>query len=297
MHPQPGIFAFGNSEHWYAELDLLPGAEPVALAGALAELFGAATPLVATSVVVGLRPELWASVAPHATPVGAGSFEPITGDGCAMPASQHDAWIWLAGAHRDAVFDSARSALDLLAGIAAVASEVSGWAYQRNRDLTGFIDGTENPPVGEAPYVALVADGPGTGSSVLLVQRWEHLSSFASLPVDEQEAVIGRRKIDSVELDGDAMPADSHVSRTVVEENGQELAIFRRNTAWGTPGCHGTMFVGFCATRRPFEAMLERMVGVGDGVRDALTRHAVALTGAYYVVPSLEALVELLDAE
>jgi putative iron-dependent peroxidase len=86
------------------------------------------------------------------------------------------------------------------------------------------------------------------------------------------------------------MPADSHVSRTVVEEDGVELQIYRRNTAYGGPTQHGTMFVAFCRDQRPFELMLRKMLGAGDGVRDALTRHTQPLTGAYYVAPSLPAL-------
>ena len=90
------------------------------------------------------------------------------------------------------------------------------------------------------------------------------------------------------------MPADSHVSRTVVEEGGEELEIYRRNTAYGGPTEHGTMFVAFCREQRPFDVMLRRMTGVDDGVRDALTRHTEPLSGAYYVAPSLPALSRLI---
>lgn len=294
MQPQPqsGIFAFGTVDHCYLELDLASGGSLRELASRLARLFAKDTPLVAVSVVVGLRPELWADLHPEVAPADVRSFEPVgTGDGL-MPATQHDAWVWLAGARRDAVFDSALATIRLLDGVALVAKEITGWGYQRNRDLTGFIDGTENPPAGESVAVAVAQSGVAAGSSVLLFQQWEHLPTFAALPTDAQEAVIGRTKPDSVELDAAVMPADSHVSRTVVEEDGEELAIFRRNTAWGGPTEHGTVFVGLCATQHPLQVMLERMMGIPDGVRDALTHHAVARTGAYYVVPSLESFVE-----
>ena len=130
---------------------------------------------------------------------------------------------------------------------------------------------------------------------MLLFQQWRHLDTFAELTVQEQERIIGRTKADSVELDEDVMPADSHVSRNVVEEDGEELAIYRRNTSYGGPSDHGTVFVGFCATRHPLDRMLRRMAGAEDGVRDALTRHAVPLTGAYYVVPALDALASFVD--
>jgi deferrochelatase/peroxidase EfeB len=146
MHAQPGIFAFGTIEHCYVEFDLTPGRDPVELGAALAGLHGPDTPLVATSAVVGLRPELWASIAPDATPPGVRSFAPIEAGDYSMPATQQDAWIWLAGASRDSVFDSTLAAIRLLDGLASVATDVSGFGYRRNRDLTGFIDGTENPP-------------------------------------------------------------------------------------------------------------------------------------------------------
>jgi putative iron-dependent peroxidase len=240
---------------------------------------------------------LWASVAPDAAPPGVRSFAPIEAADFSMPATQHDAWIWIAGASRDIVFDGALAAIRSLDGVASVATEVTGFGYQRNRDLTGFIDGTENPSAVEAPAVAVEQEGLGAGAAVLLVQQWEHLTSFATLSTKEQEGVIGRTKDKSIELEEDEMPIDSHVSRNVVEEDGEELAIYRRNTAWGGPTYHGTMFVGFCRSQHPLQIMLERMAGVPDGTRDALTRFSVPITGAYYVVPALDALARLLPPE
>jgi putative iron-dependent peroxidase len=287
---QPGIFALATVEHCYVEVDLGEGCSPSDLVTALAGLAGPGSPVAGVGVVVAFRPELWRSLAPQDAPPGTRSFEEISGPELVMPASQHDAWVWIAGGARSAVFDSTLSVLGRLRGLATVATEVTGWAYQTDRDLTGFIDGTENPSILEAPDVAVVADGPGAGCSIVLIQQWVHHPSFDALSVEEQERVIGRTKADSVELDELLMPADSHVSRTVIEQDGEELAIYRRNTAYGGPNEHGTLFVGFCASQRTFELMLERMVGVGDGIRDALTRHTTPLTGAYYVAPSLPAL-------
>ena len=236
-------------------------------------------------------------VAPGTAPADARSFTEVAGPEVTMPASQHDAWMWLAGGSRDAVFDGTLAVLRSVRGVAVVASEITGWVYRHDRDLTGFIDGTENPAPAEAPHVAVVPEGPAAGSSVVLIQKWVHHESFAALSDPEQEKVIGRTKADSVELAEDAMPADSHVSRNVIEEDGEELAIYRRNTAYGGPTEHGTLFVGFCAQLRTLDLMLQRMAGVGDGIRDALTRHTSAVTGAYYVVPSLSSLETLLPPE
>ncbi len=298
MDPQPGIFALGTLEHSYVEFDLVPGRDPADLVTALAALSGPETTVSGVNVVIGFRPELWAELSPEDAPRHVTSFEEIEGiEGFRMPATQHDAWLWISGGSRDIVFDSALSVIRPLAGLASVAFELNGWLYQHRRDLTGFIDGTENPSMLEAPGVAVVPSGPGAGASVLLFQQWRHETSFAALSVDEQEKVIGRTKTDSVELDEDVMAADSHVSRNVVEENGEELAIYRRNVAYGGPTQHGTVFVGFCGMQHPLDIMLRRMAGQGDGIRDALTRYTTPLTGAYYVVPSLQALEKFVPFE
>jgi putative iron-dependent peroxidase len=297
VHAQPGIFALGTTDHCYVELDLVAGEDPADLVTALAALSGPETTISGVNVVIGFRPELWAELSPDDAPPGVTSFKEIVGDGITMPATQHDAWLWIAGGSRDIVFDSTLEVTRLLAGLATVASELDGWLYQHRRDLTGFIDGTENPSMIEAPDVAVIDDGPGAGASILLYQQWRHESSWEALSVHAQEKIIGRTKDDSIELDEDEMPADSHVSRNVVEEGGEELAIYRRNVAYGGPQDHGTVFVGFCAAQHPLDIMLRRMAGQGDGIRDALTRHTTPLSGAYYVIPSLAALDEFVPEE
>jgi len=108
---------------------------------------------------------------------------------------------------------------------------------------------------------------------------------------------MGRTKADSTEFAEDVMPADSHVSRTTVDEDGEERKIFRRNTAYGNVTTHGTVFVGFSADQQRLDRMLRRMAGAEDGLRDALTRYTTPLTGAYYFVPSLQALQRFANVE
>jgi porphyrinogen peroxidase len=165
-----------------------------------------------------------------------------------MPATQRDVWVWVAGAGHDQVFDVASDIVATLAPVAEPATDVTGWSYRHSRDLTGFEDGTENPPLSEAANIAVVPAGrPGEGSSVLLVQQWVHKAKdWNNLDVSTQEKVIGRTKADSIELVENIQPAESHVARTVIEnESGDELEIFRRNVPYGTVTEHGTMFVGF----------------------------------------------------
>ena len=253
------------------------------------------------NLVVGFRPSLWARVAPQEMPAGVTDFErDVRGvDGYTMPATQHDLWVWVAGHAYHTVFDVAREAIAALAPIARLAAEVAGWTYKESRDLTGFIDGTENPPLSEAPEVALVPDGSaGAGGSVVLVQQWMHdAAAFEALAIEEQEKVIGRTKETSTELAEEVRGAQSHVSRTVIEEHGVEQHIFRRNTPFGTATEHGTMFIGFSCDQHRLARMLARMAGAEDGIRDALTRYTTAVSGAYYFVPSVEALRRFAPAD
>jgi putative iron-dependent peroxidase len=198
----------------------------------------------------------------------------------------------VAGHAYDKVFDVTREAMKALAPVATLASEVAGWTYKENRDLTGFIDGTENPRLSEAPEIALLPpQTPGAGGSIVLVQKWTHdAAAFDVLPIDVQEKIMGRTKDTSVELDEEVRGPQSHVSRTVLEENGVELPIFRRNTPFGTATEHGTMFIGFSCDQHRLARMLARMAGAEDGIRDALTRYTTAVSGAYYFVPSIGSL-------
>jgi putative iron-dependent peroxidase len=292
MPAQPGIFALGTTDHCFVELDLLPGAEPADLVAQLASQIGPETTVTGVNVVVGFRSALWGTAYPASAPMPeVVDFEKVEGPEVAFPATQHDAWVWIAGGARDVVFDSTVGIIAAVAASARVASELGGWLYQHRRDLTGFIDGTENPSSLEAPGVAVDQGGYG----VLLFQKWRHDGSFRRLSTEEQERVIGRTKPDSVELD--ELPEDSHVSRNVVEENGSELRIYRRNVAYGGPTDHGTVFVGFCSEQHPLDTMLRRMAGADGGPRDALTRHTTALSGAYYLIPSLDALASFVDLD
>ena len=298
---QPGIFALGTPEHCYLELDLESGARPGDLVRAVAGLTGPLSSTGGVNLVVGFRPELWAEVAPADAPAdAAGWTEDLVGAGrYRMPATQHDAWVWVAGGNRTAVFDNARDVLAALAGIARVGAEVTGWLYRHDRDLTGFIDGTENPSLLSAARVAAVPDGePGAGASVVLFQVWRHdTAAWESLGRHGQEMMMGRTKSDSIELDEDVMLPSAHVARTTVEVAGEERRIFRRNVAYGGVSDHGTAFVGFARDQWRLAEMLRRMAGVTDGVRDGLTGFLTPLTGAYYTCPSADALARFAPAE
>jgi putative iron-dependent peroxidase len=300
---QPGIFALGTTDHSYLEFDLLdrdvdPDGGRDGARAALAAAVGVVEELSTTggvNVVIGVRPSVWAAIADGAeVPKDVEDWtEDIVGpDGFRMPATPHDLWLWLSAGSRSAVFDAGRLAIERLSRHAGVRRETNGWLYQHDRDLTGFIDGTENPSLVEAPAVVGVPDGePGAGSSVVLHQLWRHdTARWDAEPVAAQERAMGRTKADSIEFPEAEMPPDSHVARTTIEVDGEEKDIFRRNVAYGSIGDHGTVFVGFSLEQWRLTEMLRRMAGVSDGIRCALTRYVTPLTGAYYVVPSVGAL-------
>jgi putative iron-dependent peroxidase len=287
--PQSGLFALGTASHAYLEFDLSEARAGRELVRSISSLREPRTTMGGVNFVAGFRPELWREVMPEDAPEGLNGFdEDIRGvEGFVMPATQHDAVLWLSGMAYDVVFDVARAAIAVVRPVATVAAETSSWPYRHDLDLTGFIDGTENPTLAEAPEVVLVPEGkPGAGGTVLLLQKWAHdADAWESLPVAEQEGVIGRSKLDSTELD--EKPADSHVASTDQDTFGK---IFRRNMAYGTVTDHGTMFVGFCADQGPLARMLESMAGRDDGTRDSLTKYTRPLSGSYYFVPSIDAL-------
>lgn len=294
-HAQPGIFALGTRSHHHLQFDL--SADPIAALAAVARIREAASTVIGVNVVVGFSHHVWTQLAPRETPIDSAPFEAIEGaDGFLMPADQHDLWVWLHGAGSDAVFNVARLASRELIGIATLQAEQASFAYQASQDLTGFEDGTENPPLDEALGAATIIEGPCEGGSIALVQRWVHdLDGFEALELADRERVIGRTFHGSVELDVESQPEDSHVSRVVIESpDGEELEVFRRSTAFGGVLEHGLMFIAFSQDRARLVRMLARMAGAEDGIRDRLTYFSTPTSGAWYVVPPVE-LLEPLD--
>lgn len=290
--PQAGIFALGTSSHAYLEFDILNPKKSSEFASTISSIREPRTTTGGVNFVIGFRPELWRDLVPKDAPAGVeGFYREIKGtEGFVMPATQHDAVVWLSGSAHDVIFDMARSVLHDVDGLAAMAEETSSWPYRHDRDLTGFIDGSENPTLLDAPAASLLPEGvPGAAGSVLLLQKWKHnVNEWEALPVERQESIMGRTKLDSTELEN--KPSDSHVARTDQDEFGH---IFRRNMPYGSIEEHGTMFVGFSADQKRLSRMLDSMAGLVSGTRDALTRYTQPLTGSYYFVPSVESLRRL----
>jgi putative iron-dependent peroxidase len=287
--PQPGIFALGTRSHLHLEFDVTGDTE--ALRAAIDSIQEALSPIAGVNAVFGFGKDAWTALSPGAVPDDLVAFEPVVGaDGFTHPAEQHDVWIWLHGGAPDALFDLGRTCQKELAGIAELAAEQLCFAYGASKDLSGFEDGTENPPVHEAPEVASIPGGPCAGGSIVLLQRWIHdLDAFDAKSLEDQEKVFGRTKAGSIEL-ADADPG-SHVQRVVIEDDeGEELEVWRRSTPYGTLSEHGLMFLAFSQDRDRLQQQLERMAGVDDGVLDLVTTYSTPVATAWYLAPPVELL-------
>ena len=297
-HPQFGIFAQGTIAHEFLEFDLRPDIDLAAVGPALEGLRVPAVAAGGVNIVIGFGPDLWRTIAPSDAPPDLAPFVPLgTLGGHHAPATQHDLWLWINGGTPDVVFEHARAAALALDRVFEVASDQPGFVHRDSRDLTGFIDGTANPMLLEAPAAALIPEGrPGAGGSHVLAMRWVHdLESFGRLQVAEQELVFGRTKADSIEFVGARLPIDAHIARVQIDDDaGEEIQIYRRSVPYGTTRQHGLNFLAFGADRDRFDRMLKRMFGPAeDGLHDRLADFSRPVSGAFYFAPSLTLLASL----
>ena len=221
------------------------------------------------------------------------AFAPL-GKGIA-PATQRDLLIHIQSLRHDVNFSLAQAALAAFADAVNIEEETHGFRWVEERDLSGFVDGTENPQGEARQQVAIIAEGPDAGGSYVFTQRWEHnLKLWNRMAVDKQEAIIGRTKVDNEELPGDQRPATSHLSRVDLKEEGKGLKILRQSLPYGTAsGTHGLYFISYCNRLYNIEQQLLSMFGERDGKMDAMLRFTKPVTGSYFFAPSLNALQAL----
>jgi putative iron-dependent peroxidase len=222
------------------------------------------------------------------------SFEPL-GKGLA-PATQRDMLLHIQSLRHDVNFALAQAALKAFGSSVVVEEEIHGFRALEERDLSGFVDGTENPKAEARAQVAIIPEGSvDAGGSYVMVQRWKHnLVQWERFSVQQQEEVIGRTKETDEELDSDTRPDTSHVSRVDLKEDGKGLKILRQSLPYGTAsGEHGLYFISYCARLWNIEKQLLSMFGDLDGKRDAMLRFTRPVTGSYYFAPSLTRLLAL----
>lgn len=221
------------------------------------------------------------------------AFAPL-GKGIA-PATQRDLLIHIQSLRHDVNFSLAQAALAAFADAVVIEEETHGFRWVEDRDLSGFVDGTENPQGEARQQVAIIAEGPDAGGSYVFTQRWEHnLKLWNRMAVEKQEAIMGRTKVDNVELPGDQRPVTSHLSRVDLKEEGKGLKILRQSLPYGTAsGTHGLYFISYCNCLYNIEQQLLSMFGERDGKMDAMLRFTKPVTGSYFFAPSLDALKAL----
>ena len=192
----------------------------------------------------------------------------------------------------DLCFELATQLLARLAGAVTTADEVHGFRYFDERDLLGFVDGTENPTGSAAENAVFIRDEDPTfaGGSYVIVQKYLHnLDAWNKVPTEAQEKIIGRTKVSDIELDDSVKPTSAHNALTVIEENGKEIKILRDNMPFGRPGQgeFGTYFIGYSRSPRNIEQMLENMfIGRPPGNYDRILDFSTAVTGNLFFIPT-----------
>jgi putative iron-dependent peroxidase len=193
----------------------------------------------------------------------------------------------------DLCFEFAAQVMKRLGGAVTVADEVQGFRYFDERDLIGFVDGTESPSGAAGVSAAIVSadDDPDfAGGSYVIVQKYLHdMAGWNSISIEEQERVVGRTKLDDIELPDDVKPANSHVAlNTITGPDGEERQIIRANMPFGNPGKgeFGTYYIGYAATPSVTEEMLSNMfIGLPPGNTDRILDFSTALTGTLFFTP------------
>lgn len=285
--PQRGIFIEGNRFLHVLEYTLNDGASPESIAVALQ-----AARESNVEVVVAFGSSLWARLAHDRMPKGFTDFQTIEGPKARITSTQRDILVWLHGPTRDDVLDAAMAVDGVLSTVAKLELDLPGFVYRDSRDLTGFVDGSANPEDDAGKReAALVPEGElGTGGAIVFSSTWEHdLHKFHAQSVEDQENVIGRTKADSIELEGDDLPVNSHVGRTDIKVDDVAQKMYRRSFPYGTAGKPGLYFIAFCCEQERLDNVINNMYGLGqDGVTDHLLDFTTPVTGSYWFAPCEE---------
>lgn len=276
----------GGEEKVHDALDAISG---------LVRAIGFRDPSKHLSVITSIGSDAWDRLFSGPRPAELHRFVELRGPRHAAPATPGDLLFHIRAESLDVCFELAGRIVAAMAGAVTVIDEVHGFRFFDNRDLLGFVDGTENPdgPIAVSASNVGDEDPDFAGSCYVHVQKYLHnMSSWDSLSVTEQERVIGRTKLEDIELDDAAKPSDSHIALNVItDEDGTELKIIRHNMPFGEVGTgeYGTYFIGYSRNPAITERLLRNMfLGDPPGNTDRILDFSTAVTGALFFSPTVD---------
>jgi putative iron-dependent peroxidase len=244
------------------------------------------------SCIMGFGADAWDRLFGAPRPAELHPFREIRAGSRHAVTTPGDLLFHIRAARMDLCFELATQVMTRLGGAVSPADEVQGFQYFDDRDLLGFVDGTENPTDQAALDATIIGveDAAFAGGSYVIVQKYLHdLAGWNALPTEVQERIIGRTKLSDIELDDVTKPTSAHNALTVIEEDGKEIKIVRANMPFGSPaqGEFGTYFIGYSRSPRTIEQMLANMfVGRPPGNYDRLLDFSHPVTGNLFFVPS-----------
>ncbi|HET7013496.1 MAG TPA: Dyp-type peroxidase [Streptosporangiaceae bacterium] len=253
-------------------------------------------------VTAGIGSAAWDRLFDGPRPADLHPFRPLDGARHHAPATPGDLLFHVKANQMDLCFEFVAQVMTRLAGRVTVCDEVHGFRYFDERDLIGFVDGTENPAGRAAQTAALIGDEDQdfTGGSYVIIQKYLHnMVAWNQLTVEEQEKVIGRSKLSDIEMADDIKPSNSHVAlNTIIDPDGTQRQILRANMPFGSPSRaeFGTFYIAYAATPSVTEQMLTNMfIGKPVGNYDRILDFSTAVTGCLFFVPTVEFLDNLPD--
>jgi putative iron-dependent peroxidase len=253
------------------------------------------------SCIMGFGSEAWDRLFGQPRPVELHPFREIRAGERHAVSTTGDLLFHIRAKRMDLSFELATQIMARIASAVTPVDEVQGFRYFDDRDLMGFVDGTENPR-GEAAAAAVLIgdeDADFCNGSYVIVQKYLHdLGAWNALPTEAQERIIGRTKLSDIELDDSVKPTSAHSALTTIVENGKEVKILRDNMPFGRPsqGEFGTYFIGYSRSPRTIEQMLDNMfIGRPPGNYDRILDFSRAVTGNLFFVPSATFLEDVAD--
>jgi putative iron-dependent peroxidase len=253
--------------------------------------------------VAGFGSNVWDQLFGKPRPAELHPFREIRSEGRHAASTPGDVLFHVRAKRMDMCFELVTHIMERIRDAVSVVDEVHGFRYFDDRDVLGFVDGTENPRGGDAYDAALVGeeDAQFMGGSYVIIQKYLHdMERWNALTTEQQERIIGRKQLSDIELDDSVKPTSAHNALTTIVENGKEVKILRDNMPFGRPGYgeFGTYFIGFSRSPRTTEQMLENMfIGRPRGNYDRLLDFSRAVTGNLFFAPSATSLEKLGAAE